>query len=100
MYKCFDCGKIFMRPKTYYEEYEHFGFPVEKKEEGCPNCAGSYEEAYKCKVCGAYSFGTICANDRKRITTSFRNYVTANFNEDETEALNDMWEDGTLWEGL
>lgn len=50
MYICLDCGRLF------YEGDEKRYRESSSGEEwfGCPHCAGAYEEALECEVCGTY----------------------------------------------
>lgn len=50
LYRCEDCGMIFLEPREHLEmhnldspPYEHFW--------GCPRCGGSYSRLYKCDYC-------------------------------------------------
>lgn len=41
MYKCLDCGRLFEEPAVWSEE----------EPKGCPECGGTYGEAYQCVDC-------------------------------------------------
>lgn len=43
MYKCDDCGLVFEIPKEYVEPEQIY--------EGCPNCRGTFTQAFKCRIC-------------------------------------------------
>ncbi len=47
MYKCISCGHTFSTAETWHESHG-------EELSGCPICSGNYEEAKKCKVCGAW----------------------------------------------
>lgn len=47
MFKCCECGRLFEESEK-AEWYEPHG----EKMDGCPNCRGDYEEAFKCELCG------------------------------------------------
>jgi hypothetical protein len=47
MFKCCECGRVFDETER-AEWYEPHG----EKMDGCPNCKGDYEEAFKCELCG------------------------------------------------
>jgi hypothetical protein len=50
MYICKDCKHVFETPKKYSEE----GGSFINHYEGCPICAGAFEEAVECPVCNEY----------------------------------------------
>lgn len=55
MYICTKCHHIFEEgeQKSILENHgECFGFPAVERIDVCPICAGSYEEAIDCSVCG------------------------------------------------
>lgn len=58
MYICCDCGHVFEEPKHYSEDrtpggaFEGGSF-IEHYD-GCPLCAGAFEEAVECDGCGEY----------------------------------------------
>lgn len=60
MYKCLDCGFDFEEPKRYSEDYTPGGAfeggSFMRYFEGCPICAGAFEEATECE-CGEYFIG-------------------------------------------
>ena len=50
MYICVDCGRTFCEPKHYVEVHGLDTPPYEVRH-GCPDCGGSYTEAYRCDCC-------------------------------------------------
>jgi hypothetical protein len=53
MFKCCECGRVFDETER-AEWYEPHG----EKMDGCPNCKGDYEEAFKCELCGEIHFAS------------------------------------------
>ena len=55
---CSDCGLVFEEPKQYSEDYTPGGAfeggSFIQRYEGCPSCAGAFEEARECECCGEY----------------------------------------------
>ena len=55
MFKCLECGHVFLEPKIWREERgEFWGAPCYESMAGCPRCNEAFSEAYRCKVCGDY----------------------------------------------
>lgn len=53
MYICLECGCTFDQPFSYTERHGLEHGPYETWT-GCPNCAGSYDEAVYCDGCGEF----------------------------------------------
>lgn len=51
MFKCHECGSTFEEPKHYTERHGLDSPPYEEYN-ACPLCAGSYDDAEQCTVCG------------------------------------------------
>ena len=47
MFKCCECGRLFDE-----SEKAEWREPHGETMDGCPNCRGDYEEAFKCELCG------------------------------------------------
>lgn len=63
MYKCDDCGAVFLEPNHYFE---HHGFETPPYEElwVCPFCGGAYREAVQCDVCDKVIFADEAVTDK------------------------------------
>lgn len=56
MYVCTECGCVFESPR-HWEERHGLDYGPYEQWSGCPNCCGSYVEAYICSCCGEYIAG-------------------------------------------
>ena len=52
-----ECGRIFDEPRCYVETHG-LDTPPYEVYYGCPKCAGSYAEAYKCDECNKWIDGS------------------------------------------
>lgn len=60
MYKCYDCGYVFDKPKNYAEDRTPGGVfeggSFVEHYTGCPECSGAYGSVRECDNCGEYVF--------------------------------------------
>lgn len=58
MFKCLECGALFVEPKQYSEDLTPGGAfeggSFIRSYNACPNCGGEYEEVKQCDECGGY----------------------------------------------
>ena len=51
LFVCIECKNTFEDPKKYVEKHGLDSGPYEEWD-GCPECSGSYTEAFQCNTCG------------------------------------------------
>ncbi len=79
MYKCEDCGELFMEPENLEETHEHFGTPCHEEIECCPHCQSTeYFELFKCPECGEETEEEgLCKTCRISTIKKFRRFFEA-----------------------
>ena len=58
-------------------------------------CFSSFEEVKPCKVCGGYNhegLESFCDECKKTVKKRFSDFVVANFNKEERELLNELYD--------
>lgn len=69
MYRCLDCGDLFLEPKKYTEAHG-LDFPPYEEYHGCPFCGGSFAPVEKCDWCGRYVSGEYIELSNKTVICS------------------------------
>ena len=56
MWVCVECGELFEEPEHYVEKHNLDSPPYEEWD-GCPECAGTFVEAFRCDCCDEFITG-------------------------------------------
>ena len=101
MYKCDDCGAIFSEEEmAHWSEGrgEYWGSSCSEEMCGCPHCHSTgYDEVKRCKLCDSYEKEFVddvcCEECKKELVKRLTSIIVCEFEEEEREALKEMWEE-------
>lgn len=101
MFKCESCGNTFDEPGLDYERhYELDGAPKEYYS-SCPTCgSGDIAEGGACPLCGGFTEGSYCEECEESLRERFTEILKAEFTEEELLALDKIYEDKSILEGM
>lgn len=96
MYRCKGCGHVFEDgEQAIWAENHGCLNGVAETFSGCPICHDGFEEVSACKVCGSIceeKNDKYCKECKKDVKTRFKKLMDRNFNDDERELLNELYD--------
>ena len=92
MFKCADCGAEFHFP-IFAEEHDPNYEGGTYVSRSCPKCGSNeMDEGLECEICGDWSEYGLCDHCAEDLENRFSTVLHENFNEDEIEALNKIYD--------
>lgn len=93
MYICKDCGLIFSEPKHYSEDRTPGGVceggSFIEHYEGCPACAGAFDDAQMCQRCSEWCDNNFCDSCIEDIKKEYADIISENFTASEYDTICD-----------